>query len=169
MNIYDFTFIEGADKEKMVFGYDETGFLNLYDAKGVRTWRSKTNTGGFLTTFKKETSVVFLDKGEWTVKDRLIPRNREVLGVQRVPLAEMAKGIGYKSSRIKNYWWNGFSMDEGVLVDGIKGTLLDYALAGDKVIVLASPFLGVKFGNILKGENPLGVTLYIYSVREGKR
>ena len=121
MNIYDFTFIEGADKEKMVFGYDETGFLNLYDAKGVRTWRSRTNTGGFLTTFKKETSVVFLDKGEWTVKDRLISRNREVLGVQRVPLTEMATGIGYKSSRIKNYWWNGFSMDEGVLVDGIKG------------------------------------------------
>jgi len=165
VNIYDFTFIEGADKEKMVFCYDETGFLNLYDAKGVRTWRSKTNTGGFLTTFKKETSVVFLDKGEWTVKDRLIPRNREVLGVQRVPLAEMAKGIGYKSSRIKNYWWNGFSMDEGVLVDGIKGTLLDYALAGDKMIVLASPFLGVKFENILKGENPLGAMLYIYSVQ----
>jgi hypothetical protein len=57
------------------------------------------------------------------------------------------------------------SMDEGVLVDGIKGTLLDYALAGDKMIVLASPFLGVKFENILKGENPLGAMLYIYSVQ----
>ncbi len=165
VNIYDFAFIEGADKEKLVFSYDEKGFLNLHDGKGIRVWRSAADTGGFLTTFKKKSVNQFADSGEWAVKDRLIPRNREVLVVQRVPLAEMAKGIGYKSSRLKNYWWNGFSMDEGVLVNDIKGTLLDYALAGDKMIALTSPFLGIKFENILKGENPLGAMLYIYSVK----
>jgi hypothetical protein len=165
VNIYDFAFIEGAGKEKQVFTYDDTGFLNLYDEKGVRVWRSAADTGGFLTKFKKESPNQFVGGGEWAVKDRLIPRNREVLVVQRVPLAEMAKGIGFKSSRLKTYWWNGFSMDEGVLVNGIKGTLLDYAFAGDKMIALTSPFLGVKFENILKGENPLGAMLYIYSVK----
>jgi hypothetical protein len=164
-NLYDFVFVEGADKEKMVFGYDDAGYLNLYDAQGIRTWRSKTDNGGLLNTFKKESSMVFLDKGEWSVKDRLIPRNREVLAVQRVPLADVARGVGYKSSRLKNYWWNGFSMDEGILIDNIRGTLLDYALAGDEVIVLSSPFLGLKFENILKGENPLGGVLSIYSVK----
>jgi hypothetical protein len=92
-------------------------------------------------------------------------RNRDVLVVQRVPFVEMAKGAGYKSSRIKSYWWNGFSMEERMLIDDVPGTLLDYALAGDKVVVLASPFLGIKFENILKGESPLGVVLYIYSVK----
>jgi hypothetical protein len=165
VNIFDFVFIAGTDKEKMIFCYDETGFLNLYDSKGVRIWRSRTNTGGFLTTFKKDSSVAFLDKGEWSVKDRLVSRNREALVVQRSPLTEMAKSVGYKSRRIKNYWWNGVSMDEGVLVDDIKGTLLDYAVTGDKLMVLASPFLGIKFENILKGENPLGTALYIYSLK----
>jgi hypothetical protein len=56
-------------------------------------------------------------------------------------------------------------MEEGVLVDNIKGTLLDYVVAGDKIIVLASPIMGIKFENILKGENPLGSVLYIYSVK----
>ncbi|MDH4233048.1 MAG: VCBS repeat-containing protein, partial [Nitrospirota bacterium] len=116
VNIFDFAFIEGSDKEKLVFSYDEKGFLNLFDGKGIRVWRSSADTGGFLTTFKKETLNQFADREEWAVKDRIITRNREVLVVQRVPLAEMAKGIGYKSSRLKNYWWNGFSMDEGVLV-----------------------------------------------------
>jgi len=88
-----------------------------------------------------------------------------VLVEQRVPLAEVVKGVGYKSSRLKNYWWNGFSMDEGVLVDGIKGTVLDYAVAGDNIIILSSPFLGMKFENILKGENPLITELSIYSVK----
>jgi len=52
-----------------------------------------------------------------------------------------------------------------VLVDDIRGTLLDYAVAGDNMIVLTSPFLGIKFGNILKGENPLGTVLSVYSVK----
>lgn len=165
VNIYDFAFIEGADKGKNVFAYDEKGFLNLYDANGVRVWRSNTFTGGFLNTVKKEAAAVYLEGGEWAVKDRLTIRNREVVVVHRVPVAEMAKGIGYKSSRLKNFWWNGFSMEEGVLIDNIKGTLLDYVVAGDKIIVLASPIMGIKFENILKGENPLGSVLYIYSVK----
>jgi hypothetical protein len=165
VNVYDFTLIEGAGKEQMVFCYDDAGFLNLYDPKGVKIWRSSTNTGGFLYPFKKQTTVVYTEGGEWSVKDRLVSRNREVLVEQRIPLAEMVKGIGYKSSRLKNYWWNGFSMDEGVLVDDIKGTVLDYAVAGDNIIVLSSPFLGIKFENILKGENPLGAELSIYSVK----
>jgi len=165
VNIYDFALIEGADREKRVFAYDEKGFLNLYDATGVRVWRSNASAGGFLTTFKKQAAAVYLEGGEWAVKDRLTIRNREVVVVQRVPVAEMAKGIGYKSSRLKNFWWNGFSMEEGVLLDGIKGTLLDYVVAGDKIIVLTSPLMGIKFENILKGENPLGNMLYIYSVK----
>jgi hypothetical protein len=99
------------------------------------------------------------------VKDRLVQMRREILAVKRVPLAEMAKGFGYKKSEIRNYWWNGFSMEEGVLIEGVKGSIQDYTLAGDQIMVLASPFMGVKFGNILKGENPLGVVLYIYSVK----
>jgi len=72
--------------------------------------------------------------------------------------------VGYKSSRIKSYRWNGFSMDEQTLINDVPGTLLDYALVGDKVVVLTSPFLGVKFENILKGENPLVAMILIYSV-----
>jgi len=92
-------------------------------------------------------------------------RNREILLVKRIPLLEMVKGLGYKSSQIKNLWWNGLSMEEGVLVDDIKGTVLDYTLAGDKIIVLASPVFGIKPGNILKGESPLKTVLYIYSIK----
>ena len=52
-----------------------------------------------------------------------------------------------------------------MLVDDIRGGLLDYAVTGDKIIVLTSPVMGIKFENILKGENPLGTVLYIYSVK----
>ena len=163
--IYDYVGIEGPEKEQALFAYDDKGFLNIYNDRGIRIWRSSTDTGGFITTFKKPAPVSYIDAGEWSIKDRLLTRGKEVLVVYRIPIINMAKGIGYKSSLIKSYWWNGFSMDERTVVDDVPGALLDYALAGDKIVVLSSPMLGIKFENILKGENPLGSTLQIYSIK----
>ncbi len=106
-----------------------------------------------------------IDRGEWSVKDRLFLRNKDVLLVDRTPLLEMMKGLGYKRSRIQSLWWNGLSMEESVLVDNVGGTIFDYAVAGQKILFLASPMFGIKPGNILKGENPLRTELYIYTVK----
>jgi hypothetical protein len=77
------------------------------------------------------------------------------------------QGIGYKKSQIRTLRWNGLSMEDDVLVDNIGGTLLDYMVVHDKVIVLASPLFGIKPGNILKGENPVNTELFIYPL-EGR-
>ena len=53
-------------------------------------------------------------------------------------------------------------MEEGVLIDNISGTALDYALSGDKILVLSSPPLGIKPKNILQGENPIITELSVY-------
>jgi FG-GAP-like repeat len=164
VNIYDFVPMRGPSNENLILAYDGQGFLNLYNESGLRVWRSKKDTGGFLTTFKKSSGAI-LAPGEWAVKDRLVAMQKEVLVVDRKPLSGMAKGLGYTSSGIRSYWWNGFSMERGELIDDINGSLLDYALSGDKVFVLASPFMGIKFENILKGENPLGTMLYVYLVK----
>jgi hypothetical protein len=166
VNIYDFVYIDDPRLGKLVLAYDEKGYLNLYDDKGIRLWKSKNDTGGFLTTFKKSSSL-FGDKGEWAIKDRLFLRDREVLTIKRFPFLNLVRGLGFKRSQIKNLWWNGISMEEGIFIDNIKGSVLDYALVGDKIMVLASPMFGVKPENILKGENPLGSILYIYAIKKG--
>jgi hypothetical protein len=112
-------------------------------------------------------STPMIDRGEWAIKDRLFLRNGEVFFVKRAPLLGMVKGLGYKSSQIKDLLWNGLSMEEGIVIDNIKGSILDYTVTGDKIIVLASPVFGIKAGNILKGENPLGTVLYIYQMKGG--
>jgi hypothetical protein len=168
VNLYDFVYVDDPQMGRLIFAYDDDGFLNLYD-KDMRLWRSKANTGGFLSTFKKSSAALSIGRGEWTMKDRLFLKNNGVLVPKRVPLVEMVKGIGYKKSQIVNFQWNGLSMEEDVLIDNIKGSLLDYAVTGDKIFVLASPAfgLGIKLENILKGENPLGSKLYIYSMIRG--
>jgi len=176
VNIYDFVFFEDPQKGRLLLAYDEGGFLNVYNENNIRVWRSKTGTGGFLRTFKKDRTftreasttmidTTMIDRGEWSVKDRLFLRNKDILLVDRTPLLEMMKGLGYKKSRIQSLWWNGLSMEESVLVDNVGGTIFDYAVAGQKILFLASPIFGIKPGNILKGENPLRTELYIYTVK----
>ena len=165
MGIYDFVFLRGDPTETFIFAYDDKGFLSLYGADGVRTWRSRTSTGGFVRTYKKKPAAYYLEAGEWAVKDRLINRFREIFVIERIPLFEKARGIGFKNSRIKSYWWNGFSMEERNLINNVQGTILDYAIAGDKMLVLSNPLMGIKFKNILKGKNPLGTMLFMYSMK----
>lgn len=163
--IYDFIGLEGAAREQYILAYDEKGFLSVFDDKSIRIWRSKTAYGPFFSTFKKQSPASYIEEKEWSIKDRLALRGKDALVVQKIPFLEMAKGIGYKKSRIVTLWWSGFSMEESILIDDVPGTILDYALVGDKIVVLSSPFLGIKFGNVLKGESPLGTVLSIYSAR----
>lgn len=165
VNIYDFIYFNDPQTGKLLLLYDEKGFLRVYNDKDMEVWRSKTKAGGFLKTFKKSAPSAIVESGEWAIKDRLFLRNKDILSVQRVPLFEVIKGLGHKKSQIKNLRWNGLSMEEGMLIDNIKGTLFDYTVSGDKIIVISSPPLGIKPGNILKGENPIKIELSIYLLK----
>jgi hypothetical protein len=165
VNIYDFVYLEDPRAGRLLLAYDEYGFLNVYNSKDVRIWRSKTDSGGFQHSFTRKAPTILVDKGEWSVKDRLFRRNNEVLSVKRFPFVEMMKSLGFKKAQIKNLWWNGLSMQEGVLIDNIEGALFDYTVEGDKIFVLTSPLFGIKAGNILKGENPLQTELFIYKMK----
>lgn len=177
VSLYDFIFFEDPKAGTLLLSYDEGGFFSAYDENRRKLWRSKNSTGNFLRTFKKfrpstltENDLVLgdtplVDRGSWSIKDRLCRENRDILYVKRIPLLDMVQGIGYKKSQIRILRWNGLSMEDDVLVDNIGGTLLDYAVVHDKIIVLASPLFGIKPGNILKGENPVNTELLIYPLK----
>ncbi len=165
VNIYDFFYIPDQRGGKLILAYDEKGVLNLYNTDNVKLWKGTSNTGGFPKTFKKSTPTVMVERGEWSVKDRLLSRNNKILFVKRIPLLEMVKGIGYKSSQIRTLWWNGLSMEEDVLINDLNGNIHDYMIDSNKVLVLNSPMLGIRPGKILKGENPFGKVLTVYSIK----
>ncbi len=165
VNIYDFTAIESPEGKKGFILWDEKGSLNLYSSTGVISWSSGEGFGGFSTTFKKDTPVFMIERGEWTIKDRLISRAGGVIVPKRIPILGMAKGLGFKESEIRFLWWNGLSVEQFTLVDKLDGEILDYGLLNDRLIVLCKPIMGVKASNILKGANPFVNTLYVISVR----
>jgi len=148
-----------------VLAYDQSGFLNVYDENAMRLWKSKTSAGDFLTTFKKNPPSAMIDRGKWSVKDRLLFMNKNILYVKRIPFLDIVKGFGYKKSQIRSLLWNGYSMEESVVVDGVDGTILDYVVTTDNILVLASPLFGIRAGNILKGENPVKKELSIYPIK----
>jgi hypothetical protein len=165
VDIYDFSFVDGPDRVRYLLAYDNAGYLNLYNNEGLRVWQSAESYPGFRMSFKRAAPTVMVDRGEWSIKDRVCLRNSESFVVKRIPLAAMAKGLGYKSSQIKTLWWTGLSMEENTLIDGISGSVMDYALLPDRLVVLSKPLFGFKPKNILKGESPMGSMLYVYSLK----
>lgn len=165
INIYDFQFVKSHDGKQAILSWDDRGYLNLYNENGVKTWVSNEDFGGFLAKFKRQSPTVMVDRGEWSIKDRLFVKNNEVLAPKRKPLLGIAKGLGYKSSEIRSFWWNGITIEERGLLEEIDGEIFDYAIVGDRLIALSKPLFGIRAQNILKGENPLGTMLYIFSLK----
>lgn len=165
VNIYDFTYLSEPDGRKYILAYDEKGYLSLYDERGLRLWISREDSGGFMNTFKKAAPTIMVDRGEWSVKDKLFSFGNKAIFLKRVPLAEMARTLGFKRSEIRALWWTGLSMEEMKIVDNISGGVIDYAISGDRIYVISKPLFGIKAKNILKGENPIGSMLYVYSLK----
>jgi len=166
VNIYDFQIVSAPDGRQAVLAWDENGFLGLYNEQGVRIWAGEY-FGGFSAefTFKMESPTIMRERGNWSVKDRLIIIKNEVLVPKRKPLVDMARGLGYSSSEIRGFWWNGVIVEERPFIEGISGEILDYAVVGDRVVVLSKPLFGIMAGNILKGKSPFGTMLHIFSLK----
>lgn len=165
INIYDFQIIKSPDGKQGILSWDEKGYIHLFNEKGSRIWVSTENMGGFLTEFKKESLSGLTDKGKWSVKDRLIIKNNDVLIAKRKPLVSQAKGLGYKNSEIRSLWWNGINVEESTFIESIDGEVLDYAISSDRIFILTRPLFGITPKNILKGENPFGLVMHIFSLK----
>lgn len=164
VNLYDFRLIN-TPGGSAVLAYGDAGYLTLYDENGTAVWQSSESYGGAIKSFKKESPTIMVDRGEWSVKDRLLTRGKTILAVKRNPLASMVRGIGYKSSEIVGLLLAGDSVQETTLFGGISGKALDYTVSGDRLFVLASPIFGIEAGKILKGRNPITTKLYIYTLK----
>ncbi|MDX9713915.1 MAG: hypothetical protein RBT37_00645 [Dissulfurispiraceae bacterium] len=165
VNIYDFQFVRASDNKSGLFAWDDAGLLHLYNENNIRTWVSEDDFGGFTVKFAKERTNAFVDRGYWSVKDRLLSSGPEVLVPKRKPVLGMARGLGYNSSGIRSMWWNGFSVENRQLLEEIDGDMLDYAIIGDRIYTINKSSFGIKPALILKGESPFANMLYIFSLK----
>ncbi len=165
VNIYDFQMLTAANGAKAVISWDDRGFLNLFDEKGIRIWSSREEFGMNIFTYKREGGSFMSERGNWAVKDRLLAKHSEVLAPKRKAFLGYVKGLGNAATEIRSYWWNGISLDERVFVEEINGEIFDYALSGDRIYVIARPMFGINFKNVLKGESPFGSLLYVFSTK----
>jgi hypothetical protein len=165
VNIYDFQYVYAPDGRRALFAWGDNGILNFYNDKGIRTWVSKEDFGGFSDAYKKESGNLMIEKGSWTLKDRLVAYNAEVLAPKRKAMLNFARSIGYSSAELRSFWWNGISVEETSFLEEVGGNILDYTVIGDRLLVLVKPYLLTNAMDLLKGHNPMGITLYIFSTK----
>jgi hypothetical protein len=88
-----------------------------------------------------------------------------VLAPKRKAFLSYVKGLGNSATEIRSFWWNGISLEERVFVEEMNGEIFDYAMSGDRIYVISRPMFGINFKNILKGENPFGSALFVFSTK----
>ncbi len=165
ISIFDFQYVYAPDGRRAFFAWDDNGFLSLYNDKGVRIWTSKEDFGGFADSYKKESQIIMIEKGSWSMKDRLVANNAEVLAPKRKSMLSFARSIGYSGSELRSFWWNGITVEERGFLEELSGNILDYTIVGDRVLVLVKPYLLGQAKSLLKGQNVTGIRLYIFSTK----
>jgi len=161
INLYDFLLFGSG----YILVYDEAGYLNLYDQKGLRLWRSKEDYGGPLQSFELEPPTVMAPRESWTIKDRLVPAGKNALVIKRIPVAPMSRGLGFKHSELTVLRPSGISVEERTLIGYIPDKAVDFALGKDSVFVVSE---NVSLMKVFKGMGFLARKIYVFPLG-GKR
>jgi hypothetical protein len=161
-NIYDFMpiKIDGADGFIVV---DDSAHVNLFNSEGLRIWRSKDKLGAFRKEYELPVPSIMVHAEKWYVKDRIVPYKGSYIMIKREEVADNVPGLGSSSSDIVGMRVTGVFIKEERMIEDIGGTMIDFAIMGDKIVIIVKPFLGIKMGNIIKGKNPFKRNLYVFS------
>jgi hypothetical protein len=156
--------------------FDDKGYLNLYK-ENVLLWRSKDSYETYETA-NRNNSFSFSDalpsaidsEKNWFLKGRLIAvnteRGQEVIAIKKIQYLSKVPGLGYGKAEVYSFSWNGTMMDETLILSGIKGSVTDYWLEGDNLLVLAqSDVLGF-LSKAASGNFKRGSILYYYMLGE---
>lgn len=170
IDIYGFTFIDGQSKGyQYLFGFNDNGYLNLYRDDEL-IWKSKDSYGRFDVGFKKKTDSLVNPEEKWFMKGRLMPiktpRGQEVIVTKKVPYIANMPGLGHKKTEVYSLWWDGEVMQQTLIPGGITGTVTDYLLEADTLLIIARQGLFMFFKKAISGGNyKRGSVLYYYNLK----
>jgi hypothetical protein len=168
IDIYGFTYVDWQNNgHSYLIALDDDGHLRLYhDNKLI--WKSKESYGSFEIAFKKKGYSVANPVERWFIKGRLITINtekgQEVIVIKKLPFLSNVPGLGYKKAEVYSLWWDGKTMNEELVLSGIKGNVTDYYVKGDNLLIIAKSNLLGFFKNALSGNLNRGSILYYYSM-----
>lgn len=164
VNLYDFVFIKSEDGETLTLAYDDNAHLNLYNSRSELVWHSKDDYGEFSRKFQKDSPTVMVERGRWSVKDRILVKDGIAVLLRRLAVVKVAPGMGSKNSELIAIRLKELSMEETPLIDYIPGKAVDFVVM-DKNILIISFDVRVDMTTILKGMGFVGNKIYIYPLR----
>ncbi len=162
-NIYDFMPVE-MQGGKGYFVVDNMGYVNLFNPEGIRIWRTSDKIG-FPREFEIPASTVMQQPDKWYIKDKMVLHKGRYFLIKREPFADTAPGLGSASSDLVALSTKGMLVKEDVVLKDIGGTMLDFTILEDKLVVLVRPFLGMNMKNLLRLKNPFKRNLYVFSLK----
>ncbi|MDO8283127.1 MAG: hypothetical protein Q7U10_10995 [Thermodesulfovibrionia bacterium] len=170
VNIYGFVHVDWQNKGDVhIMTLSDNGFLRLYRNNEL-LWESSDTYGRPAISFKKATGSMINPATEWIVRGRLIAVNtdkgQKVVAVKREELVPRAPRLGSYSAEVYTLSWDGSSMEEELMLEGVSGTVSDYWIEGKRLYLLARAGLFAFANNAVRGEISRPSILYYYNFEE---
>jgi hypothetical protein len=167
VNIYGFTEVDWrGDGKYSVITFDDDGYLVMYDHRGERVWRSPDSMGRFDLQFAAGSHSLANPERKWAIRSRLVTvrtaRGQEVVLLRKIPVVPKVPKLGSKGARVIALWWDGASMVENLILDGVPGSISDFRISEGKLYLVAKNTLFSFVKNAVSGELERGSMLYYY-------
>jgi len=169
VDIYGFTYVDWQNRgHSHILAFDDNGYLNLYNGNEL-IWKSRESHGRSDIAYQKTSPSLVNPEEKWFVKGRLITvkteRGQEVVVIKKIPYLSRVPGLGFKKTEVYSFWWDGGMMNESLILSGISGTVTDYWIEGDKLLVIARQNLLTFLTKTLSGNFERGSILYYYNLK----
>jgi hypothetical protein len=180
VNIYGFTYINWkGDGDLHLVTFDDEGYLNMYK-DGTSLWKSGDSYGLSDIRLRKKIRSAIDNTDDWEddssnvspagtfVRARLFAvrtsRGQELIVVKKIPLLSNVPGLGNAKAEIHSLWWDGYSMEEEVMIKEITGPVTDYQIEGGDMYLISSTGIAGFIKEALSGDLRMGSKLYSYTL-----
>jgi len=172
LNLYEFAYVHvphGGIKP-FVAAVDSSGYLSLYNGNTV-VWNSQSAyNSNFVFEFSGKKGFLRRNK-KLLVRGRVlsIPTSKgsQIILVKNRVLLPKVKLLGYKSSEVYAFLWDGIHMDISKLLN-VPGRVMDMLNDKDQLYFLSSPSLYMDMKHLATGDLPVKAMLHYYKVSDYK-
>ncbi|MEF9476214.1 MAG: hypothetical protein L0958_05965, partial [Candidatus Mariimomonas ferrooxydans] len=89
---------------------------------------------------------------------------QEVIVVKKVPIVAGVPGLGYGKAEVYSFWWDGEEMVKTLVMTGVHGTVTDYWVEDENLLLIARPNALIFLKRSLSGDFVHGSILYYYNL-----
>ncbi len=163
LDIYNFAILKERGQPLRFATFNSQRKLAMLSASGQELWASQDPYNPFNRSYLRDTLAEENEEETWVLNDRLVGIGEGIYTFRRISYNNNinAKGLGHSETLFMGIFPSSEGIRENILIKKMRGSSIDFTIAGNKLYVLAESFIPNPM-NIFKGKKIFSSKLTVY-------